>query len=55
MGDFAEKVRSLGVSRPERRAAKVVTDVHDGHTVTTTEHWDDRVDVHVKGPKGVRA
>lgn len=47
--DFATHVRSLSVAHPNRREmTKVVTDVHDHHTVDVTEHWHDRQDVTVK-------
>ena len=56
--EFKEKIRSINFGMPARRKPKATTDVHDSHTVTTTEHWNDRVDVNaklstvkVKGPK----
>jgi hypothetical protein len=51
--EYVDKLRSLNVARPGRRAPKVTIDVHDRHTVTVTEHWHDRQDVLVK-PQPVR-
>jgi hypothetical protein len=44
---FKEKLRTLSFSRPSARGPKVTTD-ELGHT--TTEHWDDRVDVTISAP-----
>ena len=45
---FAEKLRSLSFSRPRHRSPKRMTD-ELGNTVT--EHWNDRVDVHIGKPQ----
>lgn len=52
---YAEKLRSIGFSRPRDRRPKRTTDVHDAHEVTVTEHWSDRVDVKVHGIDTIRA
>lgn len=48
MSEYTDKLRSLNVSKPSRRAPKVTVDVHDRHTVEITEHWHDRQDITVK-------
>lgn len=48
MSEYADKLRSIGVTRQSRRAPKVTVDDHDTHTVTVTEHWHDRQDVAVR-------
>lgn len=47
MSEYAEKLRSLNLSRPSDRGTKVTVDVHDNHMVEVTETWDDRVGVGV--------
>lgn len=46
--DFKDKLRSIQFAG-KKAGAKVVTDVHDHHTVTVTTH-DERQDVTVKAP-----
>lgn len=55
---FADKIRTINFAG--KRGPKRTTDHLDIGTATTTEHWDDRVDVridvdtmHVKAPKVV--
>lgn len=47
--EFRDKLKSLHFQRPAaRQGTKVTVDRHDDVTVTTTEHHNDRVDVHVE-------
>lgn len=47
---FAEKIKTLNIGVPSKRAPKTRVDDHGTHTVEVTEHWNDRVDVTVKPP-----
>lgn len=45
---YAAKLRSLSFSRHGARRAKATTDRDGDVAITTTEHWDDHVDVVVR-------
>lgn len=52
---YRDKLRSIAFSVPSRvPSTKDTVDRHDDVTVTTTEHLNDRVDVHVQ-PKTIEA